>query len=252
MALMVSSPMPWDFWLIFLLLGLVIPWRGYARMRHLMALPEVGSRERMKMYLATIFFQWLLTAAVAWRALARGLAPRELGIVPLLGFNLLVVTFVGAILIAAAHWANVRRMARSDHPNLVRLRALGARLFPRSRPEFALFLILSLTAGFCEEFLFRGFVIAALVRAGLAAWLVVLLSSAMFGLAHLYQGKGGSLGTGILGAVFAAARMASGSLLPAVVWHCVLDMVAGWAGARYLLGPGAQAPEAPILREIHR
>jgi hypothetical protein len=68
---MFSSPMPWDFWLIFVLLGLVIPWRGYARMRHLMALPEVTSRERIKMYLATIFFQWVLTVLVAWRALAR-------------------------------------------------------------------------------------------------------------------------------------------------------------------------------------
>jgi len=250
--LVLSSPMPWDFWLIFLLLGFVIPWRGYARMRHLMALPEVGSRERVKMYLATIFFQWLLTAGVAWRALARGLAPEELGIVRSLSFSLLSATVLGAALIAAAHWANVRRMARSDHPNLKRLRALGARLFPRSGPEFALFAVLSLTAGICEEFLFRGFVMAALIRAGLAVWLVVILSSAMFGLAHLYQGKGGSLGTGILGMLFAMARLLFGSLLPAVVWHGVLDIVAGWAGARYLLGPEAHAPEPPVLREIHR
>jgi membrane protease YdiL (CAAX protease family) len=244
--------MPWDFWLIFLLLGLVIPWRGYARMRHLMALPAVGGRERIKMYLATIFFQWVLTALVAWRALARGLAPEELGIVRGFHVNLLAVTLVGAGLIAAAHWANVRRMARSDHPSLQRLRALGARLFPHSRSEFALFLVLSLTAGICEEFLFRGFVMAALARAGLAAWLVVILSSAMFGLAHLYQGKGGSLGTGILGALFALARMTFGSLLPAVVWHSVLDGVAGWAGARYLLGPPKHAPDPPVLSEIHR
>src|SRR5215510_9699631 len=80
-ALVVSSPMPWDFWLIFFLLGLVIPWRGYARMRHLMAMPEVTGRERIKMYLATILFQWVLSALVAWRALARGLSPPELGII---------------------------------------------------------------------------------------------------------------------------------------------------------------------------
>src|SRR5262249_40317212 len=152
-----------------------------------------------------------------------------LGIVRGLSFPLLAATLLGAALIAVAHWANVRRMARSDHPNLKRLRALGARLFPRTGPEFTLFVVLSLTAGVCEDFLFRGFVMAALLRAGLAAWLVVLLSSAMFGLAHLYQGKGGSLGTGILGTLFALARMGFGSLLPAAVWHSVLDIVAGWA-----------------------
>src|SRR5215467_9531980 len=101
---MVSSRMPWDFWLIFLLLGLVIPWRGYARMRHLMTLPEVTSRERIKMYCATILFQWALTAMVAWRALARGLSLGELGIARALSFSLLAVSLIGAALIAVAHW----------------------------------------------------------------------------------------------------------------------------------------------------
>lgn len=251
-VLVVSSPMPWDFWLIFFLLGFVIPWRGYARMRHLMTLPEVSSRERIKMYLATIFFQWALTALVLWRALARGLSPHELGIVLTWSFPLLATTLVGAALISAAHWANVRRMARSEHANLQRLRALGARLFPRSRAEFALFVLLSLTAGICEEFLFRGFVMAALVRAGLATWLVVFLSSAMFGLAHLYQGKGGSLGTGILGTLFALARITFRTLLPVVVWHSALDIVAGVAGARFLHGPQQPTAAAPVLNEIHR
>jgi len=252
LALMVSSPMPWDFWLIFLLLGFVIPWRGHARMRHLMALPEVTGRERIKMYCATILFQWVFTALVAWRALARGLSLNELGIGHARGIPLFAVTFIGAALIAAAHWANVRRMAGSDHPNLVRLRALGARLLPRSQSEMALFALLALTAGVCEEFLFRGFVMAALFRAGLHTWLVVVVSSAMFGLAHLYQGKGGSLGTGILGALFALVRITYGSLLPAVVWHSVLDMVAGVAGGRFLLKAPVRASEQPVLDEIHR
>jgi len=134
--------MPWDFWLIFLFVGIVIPWRGHARMRQLMTLQEVTSRDRVKMYLATILFQWLLTAFVAWRAFARGLSPRELGISSAASFPLLAVTIAGAALIAAAHWANVRRMARSDHPNLERLRALGSRLFPRSNSELSLFIVL--------------------------------------------------------------------------------------------------------------
>jgi len=244
--------MPWDFWLIFLLLGFVIPWRGYARMRHLMALPEVTSRERIKLYCATICFQWLLTALVAWRAFARGLSLHALGIGPVTSISLLTVTFIGAALIAAAHWANVRRMARSDHPNLQRLRLLGLRLFPRSKSEMALFVVLSLTAGICEEFLFRGFVMAALFRAGLDTWLVAVLSSAMFGLAHLYQGKGGSLGTGILGALFALVRIIYNNLVPAMVWHSALDVVAGIAGARFLLGTPGSAPEAQVFSEIHR
>jgi|KBSMisStaDraftv2_1062788.scaffolds.fasta_scaffold03050_6 membrane protease YdiL (CAAX protease family) len=245
--------MPWDFWLIFLILGVVIPWRGYARMRQLMALPEVATRDRIKMYGATILFQWLLAAMVAWRAYARGLSRQELGLVGTASFSLVAITLLGATFIAAAHWANVRRMANSDHPNLQRLRILGSLLFPRSSTELALFVALSVTAGVCEEFLFRGFVMAALFRAGLATWLVVILSSAMFGIAHLYQGKGGSLGTGILGTLFALFRLMYHSLLPAVIWHAVLDIVAGIAGTRFLLGPAnTPSAEPPVLDEIHR
>jgi len=177
----------------------------------------------------------------------------ELGVRGVASASLLAVTFIGAALIAAAHWANVRRMARSDHPNLQRLRALASRLFPRSSSELTMFVLLSITAGICEEFLFRGFVMAAMFRVGLATWLVVLLSSAMFGVAHLYQGKGGSLGTGILGALFALVRIAYHNLLPAVVWHAALDIVAGIAGGRFLLGSSAgESAEQPVLDEIHR
>jgi len=253
--------MPWDFWLIFLILGALLPWRGYARMRQLMALPEVTSRDRIKMYLATIVFQWLLAATVAWRAFSRGLTLRELAIRGGTRPSVIIAAICGAVLIGAAHWANVRRMSRSNHPNLERLRALGVRLFPRSSSELTLFILLSLTAGICEEFLFRGFVMAAMLRAGLATWLVVILSSTMFGLAHLYQGKGGSVGTGILGTVFALVRIAYHSLLPAVVLHAALDVVAGIAGAKFIIAgqgalplpAGSQGPEkSEVLDEIHR
>jgi membrane protease YdiL (CAAX protease family) len=243
--------MPWDFGLIFVVLGILLPWRGYERMRQLMSLPEVTSRDRIKLYIVTILFQWLLTLIIGWRAFARGLTRSELAVTGASRVTVLTVSFIGALLIGAAHWANVRRMGRSNHPNLERLRALGSRLFPRTPTETFLFILLALTAGICEEFLFRGFVMAALLRAGLATWLVVILSSAMFGFAHLYQGKGGSVGTGILGTLFALVRIAYHSLLPAVVWHAVLDVVAGIAGATFLIA-APDKRQAEVLNEIHR
>jgi uncharacterized protein len=243
--------MPWDYWVIFFVLGILLPWRGRERVRALMALPEVTSRDRIKLYIATILFQWTLTVLVAWRALARGLSWSDLGVQSAWDFSLLAATVGGALLIAVGHWANVRRMAGSSHPNVVRLRALGARLFPRTGWELVFYIGLALTAGLCEEFLFRGFVMAALFHAGLAAWAVVLGSSVMFGVAHLYQGKGGAAGTGILGTIFALVRLAYQSLLPLVVWHAALDVVAGIAGTRYLVLKAHQ-PAENVLDEIHR
>jgi CAAX protease family protein len=231
--------MPWDFWLIFFALSVLLPWRGRLRVRHLMALANVGGRDRMRLYVSTILFQWLLTAIVAWRAMARGLSREELALTGGFNSSLILLTLVGATLIAVAHWMNLRRMAHSNHPAIAPLRALGARLFPQRATEFVFYILLALTAGVCEEFIFRGFVIGALYRAGLSSFEVVVVSSLMFGVAHLYQGKGGSLGTGILGALFAAVRIAYHSLLPVAVWHAVLDIVAGIAGAKFFAGTPA-------------
>jgi len=225
--------MPWDFWLIFLFLGVVLPWRGSERMRKLMALPEVTGRERIQLYASTILFQWALTGLVAWRAFARGMSLPELGVMNPCSPSIVVLAAGGAALIAVAHWMNVRRMAGTNHPTAEKLRAMAVRLFPRSPVQTLFFVTLALTAGICEEFIFRGFAMAALFHLGLSKLAVILLSSALFGAAHLYQGKGGSVGTGIVGALFAVVRIAYHSLLPGMIWHTVLDIVAGVASARY-------------------
>jgi len=202
-------------------------------MRHFMAQPQVLHRERIRLYASTILFQWLLAAIVAWRAFARGLTLPQLGLSGGRLSSVFLLTFIGAALIALGHWMNLRRMAGSNHPAAEKLRAMAERLFPQSTTETIFFTLLALTAGICEEFIFRGFVVAALFGAGLSNWAAVIVSSLMFGLAHLYQGRGGSVGTGILGVLFASVRIAYGSIFPVVIWHGVLDVVAGIAGARY-------------------
>jgi membrane protease YdiL (CAAX protease family) len=64
---------------------------------------------------------------------------------------------------------------------------------------------------------------------------VLLISSVLFGLAHAYQGRGGILGTLILGTVFGSVRILYDSLLPVICWHIAVDLVAGFAGRRYLI-----------------
>src|SRR6267378_7886121 len=62
--------MPWDFWLIFFVLGVILPWRGQVRVKKLLAMPHVSTMERLALYASTIGFQWIAVAVVAWRARA--------------------------------------------------------------------------------------------------------------------------------------------------------------------------------------
>jgi membrane protease YdiL (CAAX protease family) len=116
------------------------------------------------------------------------------------------------------------------------LQSLAERIFPQSGVEMLPFCALALTAGICEEFLYRGFAIGAFLRAGLSVWEAVLISSFLFGLAHLYQGYGGALGTMLLGGLFGATRIGYHSLVPVVCWHSLVDLTAGVAGPLYLGG----------------
>jgi uncharacterized protein len=227
--------MPWDFWLIFLLLGVVIPWRGRMRLRRLLALPAVGTKEKLVLYGGTIAFQWVLMSLVAWRAFSRGMTFDELGLARPATLRLLLFSALGAVVLGAFQWFNLRRVGRMTGPVPDFMRSLAIRVLPASPVEFAPYCALAITAGICEEFLYRGFVMAALNRVGIFPWAVVILSSLLFGLAHTYQGRSGVFGTTLMGLLFGAARILVASLIPLVLWHTAVDLVAGAAGPKYLL-----------------
>jgi membrane protease YdiL (CAAX protease family) len=235
--------MPWDFWLIFVVLGVILPWRGRVRLRKLLAIPHVSKMERLSLYATTIAFQWIVVALVAWRAWAHGYTAAELGLLFRGGSRVLLAGIVGGAVLGVLQWCNLRRMGRLSTRARGLLQSLAERIFPQSRVEMLPYFALALTAGLCEEFLYRGFVMAAIIRAGSPVWGAVLLSSFLFGLAHLYQGSGGAVGTMLLGGLFGAARIGYDSLVPVVVWHSAVDLAAGVAGPRYLSGSSVYKAE---------
>jgi membrane protease YdiL (CAAX protease family) len=234
--------MPWDIWLIFFVLGVILPWRGRVRLKKLLAMPHVGTMERLAVYASTIAFQWLAVAVVAWRGWAYGYSPAALGLAVHDRTRIAVAAIVGAALFAILQWLNLRRVGRLPMDARGTLQAIAERILPQSSMELLPYLALSITAGLCEEFLYRGFAMAVMARAGLPLWAVVLLSSVLFGLAHLYQGRGGLVSTMVIGLVLGTGRIAYDSLVPVIFWHTAVDVVAGVAGPRYLVRqavPGA-------------
>jgi membrane protease YdiL (CAAX protease family) len=227
--------MPWDILLIFFVLGVVVPWRGRKRLQQLLAKPRVEPGERLSLYFSTIAFQWIAAAVAAWRAWAHGYTATQLGLTIPGRFKFVAIIACGAIAIVTLQWLNLRRMGRSASPLRGPIQALAERILPQSPMELIPFLALALTAGICEEFLYRGFAMASISRAGLPSAVVILLSSVFFGLAHLYQGRAGFVSTMVLGILFGISRAALNSLLPVIVWHVGVDVVAGIAGPRYMV-----------------
>ncbi|TQN43391.1 CAAX prenyl protease-like protein [Blastococcus colisei] len=110
-------------------------------------------------------------------------------------------------------------------------------LLPRTAGERRLFTLVGVTAGVCEEWLYRGFFLAvvAALAGGLPTGVLVVVAGVAFGLAHAYQGRVGVVTTGVLGGVMAAVYLQTGSLLLPVLLHALIDL-------RFLLVPARVLP----------
>nr|WP_321359502.1 CPBP family intramembrane glutamic endopeptidase [uncultured Hyphomonas sp.] len=81
--------------------------------------------------------------------------------------------------------------------------------------------------GFAEELMFRGFVVGWGERLfGGGAIFLVVLSAAVFGAAHLYQGPSGMLSTGLVGLLFGLIYLSTGRrLVPCMLAHATIDIL---------------------------
>ena len=82
--------------------------------------------------------------------------------------------------------------------------------------------------GICEELLYRGFVISRLSSLFSSIVWPSLLSTAAFALTHAYQGGFGMLRAFVMGWALVAAYFWSGSLIPGMIGHALIDLLAGF------------------------
>lgn len=99
-------------------------------------------------------------------------------------------------------------------------------------------IIAAFANGFAEEIVVVGYLITRLRQLGLTQRWAVIISAALRGSYHLYQGFGAGLGNVVMGVVFGAVWCRTGKLWPLVIAHGVIDTVAfvGYALLSHHLG----------------
>jgi membrane protease YdiL (CAAX protease family) len=100
-------------------------------------------------------------------------------------------------------------------------------LIPGTAREFRLFIPLSITAGVCEELLFRGYLVWVL-RSWIGLWPAAIVSMAAFGLGHAYQGAKFGLRAFWAGVAMGLLAIFTGSIVPGMVLHALIDVGSGW------------------------
>jgi CAAX protease family protein len=184
---------------------------------------------RERMYLVTIFVEWfffvLVMAGVRYSGASLPLVlgdrwhsarqvMRDIGIAA--GFWVVALALL---------WALAR---------LLRVDAQGRDLqfiLPRGAVELTLWIGLSVTAGICEETIFRGYLQRQFVALTKSSPAGILLSAAAFGAAHAYQGFRRVILIALFGTMFGILAYWRGSVRPGMIAHAWQDSLGGVVGS---------------------
>lgn len=220
-----------DFWLL-ALIGIAMPIYSWIEHQRELKLQAKGrGRSLLFQYWQTILMLWVSTGLViaAWVSSGRPLG--HLGLTT--SSNPWFLGPLGCAMAAGlAYGAQVLVIRRSPRARQQLRRRLAEQrgvstVLPNSLGEVRTFRLVALTAGVTEEILFRGFLVW-----GLAHWMPVWAAAAgallIFTLSHLYQETPRALaGVFVGGAIMTALALMSGSLIPAMLLHALVDLAGG-------------------------
>lgn len=130
-----------------------------------------------------------------------------------------------AVVLLGAVFISIRLRIPRQRARLRRAMQPFAGLVPH-RGERSRFVGLAVTAGVTEELLYRSFGLSYLfwLWPGITSEAAVLVTAVAFGFAHLYQGWKNVLLTTLLGAMFGLLTIDTGSVVPAMIVHTLIDL----------------------------
>ncbi len=234
-----------------LVIACAFPFADLAKMRKLQR--QTSATARLSAYRYVAIFLWIAAAMAILLAPSRTLfivarSPADFGWLYAhpwaLGLAMLLTGVLVTLIVAPGLQCIRNSAVRQKIANAMQDMRF---LLPVSKAERRWWLLLSVSAGVCEELLYRGFLLEFLrgrldggPQLGLtAAW---LLSSIAFGTAHLYQGVAGIIKTTVVGLLVGMLAILSGSLLLPILCHILFDAQILW-----MYRPADDAPDQAHL-----
>lgn len=131
------------------------------------------------------------------------------------------------VLIAAIFWAMcaaileiIKRLLGGDDAHV-------GNLLPNGILESALWIVLSVAAGFVEEVCYRGYLQKQILALTGLAPVAIIGQAILFGISHSYQGFKSTIVITIYGGFFGLLAYWRNSLRPGIVAHALTDIIGG-------------------------
>jgi len=193
---------------------------------------------KITLYGSNSLFQWGIVAVVLVAWVLQGHPIREMGLqLPNMEQALWVVALTLAFWGAYA-WNTWRQIGTPEALEETRAQWRSKTPFmPANRKEYRWFILMAFTAGICEEILFRGFLMTYLqaLTYGSPKYQSMVVSSAVFAVLHIYQGREAALKIFAFSMIFGALYILTNSILLSILVHALVDLVSGWIGWKVIL-----------------
>ena len=226
--------------------GLLAPWWHTALMVLLIiGLSAFGVRQLRSLgdkplhlvanYSLSILYEWVLAGLALW-----GIHLRKVPVRQLLGethpgarawiedFAVALGYWIVALMVLGVLGTLLTKLSGS-HIDPQKIGDVTQKLAPVTGIEMILFLLLSVSAGFCEELVFRGYLQQQFARMSHRVWVGIALSAVVFGCAHGYEGIAGILLITAYGVMFGVLAHLRRRLRTGMIAHAWHDSVSGAA-----------------------
>jgi membrane protease YdiL (CAAX protease family) len=207
------------------LLCLVLPGLAWLSRFRLKAMDAAGTYPTAKRTYAASIVQLVLIGGFAWWV-GRELS-FDLFATPVLGAR---DWFAGGVVLAI----NLGLMSLSSRwrTDDERRTMFVYKLAPRSASDIALFVLVAIAAGVCEEIAYRGVLFRLLEAMIGSAWPAYIIAMLAFTAAHAVQGLKSAVAILLMTILFHALVAFTGTLVIAMIVHTVYDVLAGLATRR--------------------
>jgi CAAX protease family protein len=223
----------WEGWVFVLVLSVLVPFHGVLAYGRLKSAPDpIPTRQKLRLYATIVAMEWALVFVAMVIMHRHGLTFADLGQTVGDTRRTLLVTAGGFLVLLGLTLFNRKQIRHARREELEATVERARKFVPVGGAQIAAFSLVALTAGICEEILYRGWLVRFLGATLGSVWIGMVAAGVLFGIGHAYQGRQGMIATGILGLVFGTLFVLVRSLVPGEAIHAGIDLVNGVLAGR--------------------
>ena len=223
--------------LLLILLGIFLPLLAVFQSQSQLKGIEFNTSMKKQVYYGNSIFQWICAFGIliVWWVYDRYM--EDLGLVipemnPVTWTLLLTFIFLYAVDV----WWELRNSQKIEETRSRWLKDVP--FLPVNFNELKHFAFVAITAGVCEEIIFRGFFINYFLAWNadnlMGKWLAVIIPAFLFSFGHMYQGHKAVAKTMLMAVLFGWMYILSKSILLLIIIHFLVDILGGYLAMKIL------------------